>query len=240
MSGLGVGALYLPLIPAKAGIQASTRGASRSAGDFARMGSVNLGLELEQRHAQPVAGVDEAGRGPWAGPVSAAAVIFHPDQVPSGINDSKKLSPAARAALESEIKARALAWAVAFASVEEIAALNILQASGLAMRRAVDALAVRPAMVLIDGNRNFDLGAPSVPVIGGDGRSVSIAAASILAKTARDRVMVALDAVHPGYGFAAHKGYGVPAHIEALSRLGPCPHHRMSYKALRDRLGWQA
>ena len=240
MSGLGVGELHLPLIPAQAVIQTPTGCGSRLSRVFRSMGSMNPGLELEGRHAQPVAGVDEAGRGPWAGPVSAAAVIFHPDQIPPGINDSKKLSPAARAALETEIKARALAWAVAFASVEEIAALNILQASGLAMRRAVDGLAVRPAMVLIDGNRNFDLGAPSIAVIGGDGRSVSIAAASILAKTARDRVMVALDAVHPGYGFADHKGYGVPAHIDALSRLGPCPHHRMSYKALRDRLGWPA
>jgi ribonuclease HII len=180
--------------------------------------------------------VDEAGRGPWAGPVSAAAVILNPQDVPEGLNDSKKLTPQARAGLEAEIKARAVAWSVAFASVEEIAQLNILHATGLAMRRAVQGLATVPAFALIDGNRVFDLGCPARAIVKGDSQSASIAAASILAKEARDRLMIDLDQQWPGYGFAVHKGYGVPAHIEALHRLGPCPQHRMSYKALQQRL----
>ena len=191
---------------------------------------------LEQGWPGPVCGVDEAGRGPWAGPVTAAAVILDPQRIPAGLDDSKALTARARAALEVEIRTAALAFGVGFASVEEIAALNILQASGLAMRRATDALTLRPATALIDGNRVFDLGCHGVAIIRGDARSVSIAAASILAKTARDRAMEALDQCWPGYGFAAHKGYGVPAHAAALDRLGPCPEHRMSYRALQVRL----
>jgi len=191
---------------------------------------------LEQSLPGPVCGVDEAGRGPWAGPVTAAAVILDPQRIPAGLDDSKALTVRAREALEAEIRATALAFGVGFASVEEIAALNILQASGLAMRRATDALTLRPATALIDGNRVFDLGCRGVAIIGGDGRSASIAAASILAKTARDRAMEALDDLWPGYGFAVHKGYGVPAHAAALDRLGPCPEHRMSYRALQIRL----
>ena len=202
--------------------------------------SPSLGLTLEAAHEGPVCGVDEAGRGPWAGPVSAAAVILDPACVPPGLNDSKKLTAAQRESLEAEIRSTALAHAVAFASVAEIAELNILQATGLAMRRAVAALSLRPATALIDGNRVFDLGCRGVAVIGGDGLSASIAAASILAKTARDRAMVEMDVVHPGYGFAEHKGYGVPVHAEALERLGPCPEHRMSYRALQDRLARRA
>lgn len=200
----------------------------------------SLALDLEARRPGPVCGVDEAGRGPWAGPVSAAAVILDPNRLPIGLDDSKKLTAAARDRLADEIRATALAHAVAFASVAEIATLNILEATGLAMRRAVDQLSLRPLTALIDGNRVFDLGCPGVAVIGGDGRSASIAAASILAKTARDRLMVALDQQHPGYGFAVHKGYGVPAHAEALARLGPCPEHRMSYRALQVRLAGRA
>jgi ribonuclease HII len=181
--------------------------------------------------------VDEAGRGPLAGPVCAAAVILRPDRVPAGLNDSKKLTALARERLEIEIKAAALAWSVAFASVEEIAALNILHASGLAMRRAVNALRPAPVFALVDGNYAFDLAVSVKTVVGGDGASCSIAAASILAKTARDRVMVEMDARYPGYGFAAHKGYGAPAHLAALARLGPCAIHRMSWAALRQRTG---
>jgi len=190
-------------------------------------------LSLEADHPWPVCGVDEAGRGPWAGPVSAAAVILDPARTPAGLDDSKKLSERRRQALEVEIKASALAWGVGFASVEEIAELNILQATGLAMRRAVEALAVAPAFILVDGSYRFDLPAPVRPVVRGDSLSASIAAASILAKTARDRVMVELDQAWPGYDFAAHKGYHAPVHVEALQRLGPCPAHRMSWAPIR-------
>ena len=197
-------------------------------------------LMLETACPSPVCGVDEAGRGPWAGPVSAAAVILDPDRVPDGINDSKLLTHRARERLEGEIKAAAIAWAVGFASVEEIAALNILHATGLAMRRAVQALAVAPVFALVDGNYAFKLPCPIKTVVKGDAISVSIAAASILAKTARDRLMAEMDAVYPGYGFAAHKGYGAPAHGEALTRLGPCPIHRMSWAPVRLVLAGEA
>jgi ribonuclease HII len=190
-------------------------------------------LTLEALHPGPVCGVDEAGRGPWAGPVSAAAVILDPGCLPEGINDSKKLSPKARGALEAEIKQHALAWSVAFASVEEIAELNILHATGLAMRRAVEALQVAAAFALVDGNYAFKLPCPVRTVVGGDGLSLSIAAASILAKTARDRLMAELDETYPGYGFAAHKGYNAPVHVEALRRLGPCPIHRQAWAPIR-------
>lgn len=188
----------------------------------------------------PVCGVDEAGRGPWAGPVSAAAVILNPDDVPAGLNDSKALTAARREALEIEIKARAVAWGVGFASVEEIDDLNILHATGLAMRRAVEALAVMPVTALVDGNYRFKLPCAVRPVVGGDGLSLSIAAASILAKTARDRLMIELDAVYPGYGFAGHKGYNAPIHQNALQTLGPCPAHRRTWAPIRALLEAQA
>jgi ribonuclease HII len=181
----------------------------------------------------PVCGVDEAGRGPWAGPVSAAAVILPPRKRPKGIQDSKKLTAKAREELEIEIKACAIAWGVGLASVEEIAELNILRATGLAMRRAVEALAVQPAVALVDGNYAFPLPCEVRTVVGGDGLSLSIAAASILAKTARDRLMVEADGLYPGYGFAAHKGYHAPIHVEALRKLGPCPIHRASWAPVK-------
>ena len=194
---------------------------------------------LERACPAPVCGVDEAGRGPWAGPVSAAAVILHPKRQPKGLNDSKKLTARQREELEVEIKARAIAWAVGFATVEEIAELNILRATGVAMRRAVEALGIVPAHALVDGNYAFSLPCQVKTVVGGDGISCSIAAASILAKTARDRLMGELDGVFPGYGFAGHKGYGAPAHARALLELGPCPIHRMGWApvqlALRGR-----
>jgi ribonuclease HII len=180
-----------------------------------------------------VCGVDEAGRGPWAGPVSAAAVILNPDDLPAGIDDSKALTEKRRAALEPEIKARALAWGVGFASVDEIAELNILHATGLAMCRAIEALQVPPTAALVDGNYRFKLPCPIQTVVGGDGLSLSIAAASILAKTARDRLMVEMDARYPGYGFASHKGYNAPIHSEALRTLGPCPEHRRGWAPIR-------
>jgi len=190
-------------------------------------------LALEALHPAPVCGVDEAGRGPLAGPVCAAAVILDISAIPAGIDDSKKLTPKARGALEIEIKASAVAWAVAFASVEEIEALNILHATGLAMARAVAALSLKPAHALVDGNYAFPLPCPVRTVVKGDALSLSIAAASILAKTARDRLMAEMDALYPGYGFAQHKGYGAAAHMEALERLGPSPIHRPSWAPIR-------
>ncbi|MBW8814937.1 MAG: ribonuclease HII [Caulobacterales bacterium] len=180
-----------------------------------------------------VCGVDEAGRGPWAGPVYAAAVILNPRKVPKGLDDSKKLTAKAREALEVEIMDKALAWGVASASVAEIAELNILHATGLAMRRAVEALSPAPAYALVDGNYRFQLPCEVKTVVGGDGKSKSIAAASILAKVARDRLMIELDGLYPGYGFASHKGYNAPSHIEALVSLGPCEIHRLAWRPVK-------
>ena len=180
-----------------------------------------------------VCGVDEAGRGPWAGPVSAGAVILDLRKPIKGLDDSKKLTAKAREALEVEIKARALAWGVGFASVQEIASLNILHATGLAMRRAVEALAVAPRYALVDGNYAFKLPCEVKTVVGGDGKSKSIAAASILAKVARDRLMVEMDARYPGYGFASHKGYHADTHVEALRTLGPCEIHRRAWSPVK-------
>ena len=190
-------------------------------------------LLLEAACPTPVCGVDEAGRGPWAGPVSAGAVILDPKRIPKGLNDSKKLTAKAREGLEIEIKETALAWGVAMASVDEIAELNILHATGLAMHRAVSLLAVTPAFALVDGNYAFKLGVPIKTVVKGDEISASIAAASILAKVARDRLMLEMDGLYPGYGFAAHKGYHAPVHVEALRRLGPCPIHRRGWAPVR-------
>jgi ribonuclease HII len=190
-------------------------------------------MMLEKACPTPVCGVDEAGRGPWAGPVSAGAVILDIRRAPKGLDDSKKLSAKVREELEPEIKARAIAWGVGFASVEEIATLNILQATGLAMRRAIAAMAVTPAFALVDGNYAFALPCPVKTVVGGDALSKSIAAASILAKVARDRLMVEMDARYPGYGFASHKGYNAPIHQEALRTLGPCEIHRMSWAPVK-------
>jgi ribonuclease HII len=191
-------------------------------------------LKLERECAGPegllhVCGVDEAGRGPWAGPVYAGAVILHPRRPIKGLNDSKKLTAKSREALELEIKAKALAWGLGHATVGEIAELNILHATGLAMCRAIEALAVRPAIALVDGNYRFPLPCDVRTVIGGDALSKSIAAASILAKVARDRVMIAMDVEHPGYGFASHKGYRAAVHARALLELGPCPEHRRAW-----------
>jgi len=188
---------------------------------------------LERACPAPVCGVDEAGRGPWAGPVCAAAVILPPRTRIEGLDDSKRMTPRRRDVVEEVIKAQAIAWSVAFASVEEIASLNILGATGLAMQRAVESLRPAPAYALVDGDHVFELPCPATAVIGGDGLSASIAAASVLAKTARDRLMIDYDETYPGYGFAAHKGYGVPAHARALRDLGPCAIHRLSWRAVR-------
>ncbi len=181
-----------------------------------------------------IAGIDEAGRGPIAGPVTAAAVILDPASVPDGLDDSKKLSAQRRYALEQDIRATALV-SVAFATVAEIDALNILQASLLAMVRAVEGLSNRPDFALVDGNKlPSQLAVPAQAVVGGDARSVSIAAASILAKNARDRVMVDLAQQHPGYGWENNSGYPTPAHKKALQDLGVTPHHRRSFRPVHN------
>ena len=182
-----------------------------------------------------VAGVDEAGRGPLAGPVCAAAVILDPNQPIEGLNDSKKLTAKKREALAPLIKARALAWCIAWADVSEIDSLNILQATMLAMTRAVEGLQVKPELILVDGNRTpKNLPAPASAVVKGDAKVAAIAAASILAKTARDAKMVALDAAYPGYGFAKHAGYGTAQHIEAIRTLGITPEHRRTFEPVKS------
>lgn len=178
-------------------------------------------------------GVDEAGRGPWAGPVYAAAVILPADAIFPGLDDSKKLTVRQREELEPAIKAGALAWSVAFATVDEIDRLNVLHATGLAMRRAIETLGMSPTLAIIDGNYAFPLPCPVRTVVGGDALVPAISAASILAKTARDRLMVEMDGIYPGYGFAQHKGYGVRAHSEALWSLGPCPIHRTTFAPVK-------
>ncbi|MDR7155295.1 ribonuclease HII [Sphingobium xenophagum] len=180
-------------------------------------------------HPGLVAGVDEAGRGPLAGPVVAAAVILHVENCPQGLDDSKKLSATRRAALEVEIKDRAVCWGLGVASVEEIDRLNILWATMLAMTRAVAALGRDCAHVLVDGNRCPDWPHASSAIVGGDAKSLSIAAASILAKEARDRMMVEAAVRHPHYGWASNKGYGSAQHLAALRTHGPTPLHRRSF-----------
>jgi ribonuclease HII len=175
------------------------------------------------------AGVDEAGRGPLAGPVVAAAVILDPARPVSGLRDSKLLTAVARERLAIEIRGSALAWCVAEAGIAEIDAINILQATLLAMRRAVLGLAVAPDEVVVDGNQCPKVACRVRAIVGGDRLVAAISAASILAKTARDALLLELDGVHPGYGFARNKGYGTPEHLAALQRLGPCAVHRRSF-----------
>ena len=184
-----------------------------------------------------VAGVDEAGMSPLAGPVAAAAVVFAPGSRIAGIDDSKKLDAATRLELASQIKEVATTWSVAFAEVEEIDSMNIYWASRLAMRRAIDGLSLVPEHVLIDGRRLQALEIQQQAIVGGDGKSLTIAASSILAKTARDAVMHKLDAEHPGYGFSTHKGYPVREHLAALGRLGASIVHRRSFAPVRAILG---
>ena len=176
-----------------------------------------------------VCGVDEAGRGPLAGPVCAAAVILPRETVIDGLNDSKKLPDKKRRELYDIITERAVAYGIAFASEQEIDEVNILQATFLAMERAMEKLSVRPQLALIDGNRAKDFGLPVRTIVSGDALSASIAAASILAKVTRDRLMEELDGEYPQYGFAIHKGYGTKRHYEALRAFGPCPIHRRTF-----------
>ncbi len=186
-----------------------------------------------------VVGVDEVGRGPIAGPVVAAAVMLDPTRPVSGLADSKQLTARRREALAETLREQALAWALGRAEVEEIDRLNILQASLLAMRRAVAALGASPELALIDGNRCPKLPCAALALIGGDRRVAAISAASILAKVARDAEMVVLDGRYPGYGLAAHKGYPTAAHRDALRRLGPLPIHRRSFAPVRQALSEQ-
>ena len=182
----------------------------------------SLGLRL-------ICGVDEAGRGPLAGPVCAAAVILPEHLQISGLNDSKKLTDKKRLELFPVIQEQAIAYGIGLASEQEIDKINILQATFLAMRRALDQLTVRPEIALIDGNRETDFGLPVKTVVKGDSLSANIAAASILAKVTRDNLMMELAQKYPEYGFEIHKGYGTKAHYEALRTYGPCPIHRKTF-----------
>ncbi len=184
-----------------------------------------------------IVGVDEAGRGPLAGPVAVAAVVLDPARRIEGLGDSKVLTESAREALFPRIQAEARAWSIVLVHAEEIDRLNILRATLEGMRRAVAALGIAPCRVLVDGNRlPPGLGAPAEAIVKGDARIAAISAASILAKVARDRWMLDLHGAYPGYGFAAHKGYPTPDHLDALRRLGPCPAHRRSFAPVRDAL----
>lgn len=181
-----------------------------------------------------VAGVDEVGRGPLCGPVVTAAVILDPNKPIIGLNDSKKISEKKRNLLFDEIKEKALAWSIARADVSEIDELNILHATLLAMKRAIESLAITPKLALIDGNRCPNSSIPCSAVIQGDATVPAIAAASILAKVTRDREMIALDKQFPGYGIAAHKGYPTAIHLKALTQLGPTIIHRQSFAPVRQ------
>lgn len=189
--------------------------------------------KIEQGHfdagVKLICGVDEAGRGPLAGPVCAAAVILPPNIEIPGLNDSKKLSDKKRRELYPVIKEQAIAYGIAFADQKEIDEINILQATYLAMERAIAQLSVKPELALIDGNRAKDFGLPVETIIHGDSLSASIAAASVLAKVTRDDYMLKMAEEYPGYDFEIHKGYGTKAHYAALTKLGPCSIHRMTF-----------
>jgi ribonuclease HII len=215
---------------------AKRRKARRSEGQRLRM-MLRFEQVLWAAGTVHVAGVDEAGMSPLAGPVYAAAVVFSPGTRILDVDDSKKLDAKERERLAVEIKATATSWAVGTASVEEIDTINIYWAGLLAMQRAVEGLSPTPQHLLIDARRLEELTIPQERIVKGDARSLSIAAASILAKTSRDALMCELDAAHPGYGFAQHKGYPVKAHVAALTKLGACPVHRRSFGPVRVVLG---
>lgn len=193
------------------------------------MSEINLWEIESELPFELICGVDEAGRGPLAGPVCAAAVILPKGLVIPGLNDSKKLSDKRRRELFPVIQQEAVSFGIAFASQEEIDEINILQATFLAMRRAMEQLNPQPEFALIDGNRETDFGVPCKTVIKGDSLSANIAAASVLAKVTRDNWMMEAAEKYPGYGFEIHKGYGTKAHYAALEKLGPCPIHRRTF-----------
>ncbi|MBI5420096.1 MAG: ribonuclease HII [Deltaproteobacteria bacterium] len=192
-------------------------------------------LRARERGYRAVAGVDEAGRGPLAGPVVAAAVILPAGFRHKSIRDSKALSPAAREKAFALIAAEAICFAVAHSTPEEIDAINILQASLLAMRRAVSRLSLPPDFLYVDGTFPVPCAVPQETLVAGDSRCLSVMAASILAKVARDEMMEEYDCVYPGYGFSSHKGYPTREHLAALRRLGPCPIHRKTFRGVRTR-----
>lgn len=204
------------------------------------MQQTDLGFEWEDVQDMDgeswIAGVDEAGRGPLCGDVFAAAVILDPENPIEGLDDSKKLTEAKRAKLSSEIKAKAKAWAIASSSVAEIDDINILQATLLAMRRAVDGLQVKPALLRVDGNQDPRSDVRAETIVKGDALFAEISAASILAKHARDQSMIEADKIYPEYGFAKHKGYGTKAHMQALNENGVTPLHRVSFAPIRKLL----
>ena len=197
------------------------------------MPDFSLELSLHAQNISAIAGVDEVGRGPLAGPVFAAAVILDPNHLPLSANDSKKLTPLQREKLFDEIMATAQVG-IGQASVAEIDEVNILQATYLAMRRAINALSHKPAMLLVDGNRAPDFGIPARTIIGGDAKVLSIAAASIIAKVTRDRLMCELAQAHPQYDWASNAGYGSPKHLQALQQFGITPHHRRSFRPISE------
>jgi len=197
---------------------------------FLRAGKLRLIVDVSGL----MAGVDEVGRGPLAGPVVAAAVILHENRTIRGLNDSKLLQPEERERLDLEIRRRALCCSVAEASVEEIDRFNILRAALLAMRRAVEGLSEQPSIVLVDGNQRPELTMPVRTVVGGDAKVRAISAASIIAKVYRDRLLRTLHDEHPEYGFDGHKGYSTPEHLAALREHGACRHHRRSFAPVRD------
>jgi len=197
------------------------------------MAAIKPTFDIEKRFSGRVAGIDEAGRGPWAGPVVAAAVILDPNDVPAGLADSKTISEKRRDAIAAEIRAKALVG-VGLASVEEIDAVNILQATFLAMARAEAALPQQPDICIVDGSQKPKLVARTFMVVKGDAKSLSIAAASIIAKTTRDEMMRALAAEHPFYAWEKNKGYGAPAHREGLERHGVTQHHRKSFAPIHN------
>lgn len=188
-----------------------------------------LERELRRQNMGVVCGADEAGAGPLAGPVYAAAVVLPPDWLPEGLNDSKKLTEKARERLYDAITEHAASWSVAWVDAEEIDRINILRARMLAMDKAIRGLSPSADFALVDGDKTDGISAPCAAVVKGDARCASIAAASILAKVSRDRYMIELDALYPKYGFARHKGYGTKAHFEALRTYGPCPAHRTTF-----------
>jgi ribonuclease HII len=203
---------------------------------------MSMRIVTSKNYRVRVAGVDEAGRGPLAGPVVAAAVILDPNRQIRGLADSKQLTPEERAILAPKIRERAVAWAVGWADRDEIDCINILQATFLAMRRALMGLVVCPTHIQVDGNRlpriaDLDLGCTVEAIIGGDDSHAPISAASILAKTTRDALMVQLDARYPGFEFSAHKGYSTPTHLAALGQQRPCPQHRRSFWPVAVALG---
>ena len=261
LSSLSVAALrarFDEFVPAGAGLP---RGLLKALSEDPRAGVREIAVRLERRKAADraegrrldklsvyeralwddgidlVGGVDEVGMAPLAGPVIAAAVILPKGARLAGINDSKQLTPEEREALAPHIKALAISWAIGRAEVEEIDSLNIYQAGLLALRRAVLGLTPQPQHLLVDARALKDLKMPQQGIIKGDAKSITIGAASIVAKVHRDRLMKDLDAQHPGYGFGVHKGYPTPEHLEALERLGACPLHRRSFGPVARRLG---